>query len=212
MARKPGQRLLSGQTGSLVNEEGSTMVWQENAQVGEFRLRARQFHGAASDSWLAEAVGTGDPVRLAGMELPPHLEPLRDQVVAAVRSSQEQSGRLKEIGVVPGTLQVREKALLTVTPLPPGAALREKLASGELETVAARLAVAAALANVVAAAHERGLTHGFLTPESVYVTSEGAVNVVEFGVHAPGVGSVWPPPGDHTPYWPVNNTIAADPV
>src|SRR5881296_2375911 len=66
-----------------VNEEGSSMVWQENAQVGEFRLRARQFHGAASDSWLAESVGTGDAVRLASMELPPHLEPLREQVVAA---------------------------------------------------------------------------------------------------------------------------------
>jgi hypothetical protein len=188
------------------------MVWQENAQVGEFRLRARQFHGAASDSWLAESVGTGDPVRLAGMELPPHLEPLRDQVVAAVRSSLEQSGRLKEIGVVPGTLQVREKALLTVTPLPPGITLREKMAKGDLETVASRLAVAAALANVVAAAHERGLTHGFLTPECVYVTNEGTVNVVEFGVHAPGVGSVWPPPGDNTPYWPLNSAIAADPV
>ena len=108
------------------------MVWHEDAQVGEFRLRERQFHGAASDSWLAESVGTGDPVRLAGMELPPHLEPLRDQVVAAVRSSLEQSGRLKEIGVVPGTLQVREKALLTVTPLPPGTTVEVRLGSSRV--------------------------------------------------------------------------------
>jgi hypothetical protein len=187
------------------------MVWRENAQVGEFRLRERQFHGAASDSWLAET-GSGDPVRLAGMELPPHLEPLRDQVVAAIRSSLEQSGRLRDIGVVPGTLQVREKELMTVTPLPPGVTLREKLDRGELEGIGARLAVAAALANVVAAAHERGLTHGFLTPESVYVTPEGGVNVVEFGVHAPGVGSVWPAPRDDTPYWPGSSAVAADPV
>src|SRR4051794_22019039 len=188
------------------------MVWHENTQVGEFRLRERQFHGAASDSWLAESVGTGDQVRLAGMELPPHLEPLRDQVVAAIRSSLEQSGRLRDIGVVPGTLQIREKELVTVTPLPPGTPLREKREKGELDAIGARLAVAAALANVVAAAHERGLTHGFLTPESVYVTPEGGVNVVEFGVHAPGVGSVWPSPGDETPYWPANPAIAADPV
>src|SRR5438132_10171311 len=78
------QEIIARADRQSVDEEGSTMVWQENAQVGEFRLRARQFHGAASDSWLAESVGTGDPVRLAGMELPPHLEPLRDQVVAAV--------------------------------------------------------------------------------------------------------------------------------
>jgi hypothetical protein len=38
------------------------------------------------------------------------------------------------------------------------------------------------------------------------------VNVVEFGVHAPGVGSVWPSPGDDTPYWPGNAAIAADSV
>src|SRR5437588_8473928 len=188
------------------------MVWHENTEVGEFRLRERQFHGAASDSWLAESIGTGDAVRLASMELPPHLEPLREQVVAAIRSSLEQSGRLREIGVVPGTLQVREKSLLTVTPVPPGATLREKLAKGELKEIGARLAVAAALANVVAAAHERGLTHGFLTPESVYVTPEGGVSVVEFGIHAPGVGSVWPSPGDETPYWPAKPAIAADSV
>lgn len=188
------------------------MVWQENTRVGEYRLRERQFHGAASDSWLAETVDTGDTVRLSNMELPPHLEPLREQVVAAIRSSLEQSGRLREIGVVPGTLQVREKSLVTVTPLPPGMTLREKLAQGELKEIGARLAIAAALANVVAAAHERGLTHGFLTPESVYVTPESGVNVVEFGVHAPGVGSVWPSPGEATPYWPANAAIAADPV
>src|SRR2546423_15369391 len=100
------------------------MVWHENTEVGEFRLRERQFHGAASDSWLAESIGTGDAVRLASMELPPHLEPLREQVVAAIRSSLEQPGRLREIGVVPGTPQVRERDVLTVTPLPPAGNLR----------------------------------------------------------------------------------------
>ena len=44
------------------------------------------------------------------------------------------------------------------------------------------------------------------------MTPEGGVNVVEFGVHAPGVGSVWPSPGEATPYWPANSAIAADPV
>ena len=110
------------------------MVWHENTQVGEFRLRERQFHGAASDSWLAETVGTGDTVRLATMDLPPHLEPLREQVVAAIRASLEQSDRLRDIGVVPGTLQVRETSLMTVTLLPPGLTLREKLAKGLIRT------------------------------------------------------------------------------
>jgi hypothetical protein len=36
--------------------------------------------------------------------------------------------------------------------------------------------------------------------------------VVEFGIHAPGVGSVWPSPGEETAYWPKNPGIAADPV
>src|SRR5260370_32127723 len=102
--------------GSIGNGEGRVMVWHENTQVGEFRLRERQFHGAARDSWLAETVGTGDAVRLASMELPPHLEPLREQAVAPIRSSLAQFCRLRKIGVVPRALHVRAEELLTLAP------------------------------------------------------------------------------------------------
>jgi hypothetical protein len=84
------------------------MSWSENARVGEFRLRERQFRGSASSSWLAEALTTGDSVRLANLDVPPALEGMREPIVRAIREALERSDRLREVGVVPGTLQVRE--------------------------------------------------------------------------------------------------------
>jgi serine/threonine protein kinase len=188
------------------------MTWSENAQVGEYRLRERQFRGTSSASWLAETVTTGDSVRLASLEVPPSLETMREPIVNAVRESLERGDRLRDIGVVPGTLQIRERTLLTVTPCPDGPTLRQKIESGWPEGLGLRLAVAASLANIVACAHEHQLTHGFLTPESIFVTPEGRAQVVEFGVHAPGIGSVWPGPAEGSPYWPKDPRLAADPV
>jgi serine/threonine protein kinase len=188
------------------------MTWSENTQVGEYRLREEQFRGTSSASWLAETVATGDSVRLANLEVPPSLETMREPIVNAVQQSLERCDRLRDIGVVPGTLQIRERTLLTVTPCPDGPTLRQKLESGWPEGLGMRLAVAASLANIVACAHEHQLTHGFLTPESVYVTPEGRAQVVEFGVHAPGIGSVWPGPAEGSPYWPKTPRLAADPI
>lgn len=188
------------------------MTWSENTRVGEFRLRERQFRGPTSSSWLAEAVTTGDPVRLASLEVPPSLEGMRESIVNAIRQALERGDRLREVGVVPGTLQVRERALTMVTPCPNGPTLREKMRTHWPEGLPLQLAVAASLANVVACAHEHDLTHGFLTPENVFLTPEGRVQVVEWGVHAPGIGSVWPGPAEGSPYWPRDPQIAADPV
>jgi serine/threonine protein kinase len=187
------------------------MSWSENARVGEFRLRERQFRGSASSSWLAEATTTGDAVRLANLDVPPSLEGMREPIVRAIREALERSDRLREVGVVPGTLQVRERTVTMVTPCPDGPTLREKMRSRWPEGLPLQLAVAAALANVVACAHEHDLNHGFLTPENIYVTPEGRVQVVEWGVHAPGIGSVWPGPQEGSAYWPRDPQVAADP-
>ena len=187
------------------------MSWSENARVGEFRLRERQFRGSASSSWLAEAMTTGDAVRLANLDVPPSLEGMREPIVRAIREALERSDRLREVGVVPGTLQVRERTVTMVTPCPEGPTLREKMRSRWPEGLPMQLAVAASLANVVACAHEHDLTHGFLTPENIYLTPEGRVQVVEWGVHAPGIGSVWPGPQEGSAYWPRDPQVAADP-
>jgi serine/threonine protein kinase len=186
-------------------------MWSENARVGEFRLRERQFRGSASSSWLAEALTTGDSVRLANLDVPPALEGMREPILRAIREALERGDRLRDVGVVPGTLQVRERTLTMVTPCPDGPTLREKIRSRWPEGLPLQLAVAGSLANVVACAHEHDLNHGFLTPENIYLTPEGRVQVVEWGVHAPGIGSVWPGPQEGSDYWPRDPQVAADP-
>jgi hypothetical protein len=190
------------------------MTWTENVQIGDYRLRERQFRGTASASWLAEVVATGDLVRLASLEVPSSLETMREPIVNAIRQALEQGDRLRDVGLVPGTLQTQNGTVLTVTPCPDGPTLRQKIdakRSGRGEGLEAELVIAAAIANVIACSHEHQLAHGFLTPEQIFITPDGRAQVLEFGIHAPAIGSVWPGPTDGSPYWPKSARIAADP-
>jgi len=68
-----------------------------------------------------------------------------------------------------------------VTELLHGATLREQLASGAMK---ARAAVELALqaANGLAAAHARGLVHRDLKPENLFVTRDGGMKILDFGL------------------------------
>src|SRR5262249_57487025 len=62
-----------------------------------------------------------------------------------------------------------------------GETLREKLAAGALP---ARKTVeyAAQIAQGLAAAHEKGIVHRDLKPENLFVTKEGRVKILDFGL------------------------------
>ncbi|MGO9064285.1 MAG: protein kinase domain-containing protein [Myxococcaceae bacterium] len=68
-----------------------------------------------------------------------------------------------------------------VTELLQGDSLRERLAKGPIP-VALALDWAAQISHGLAAAHERGIVHRDLKPENVFITREGTVKVIDFGI------------------------------
>jgi eukaryotic-like serine/threonine-protein kinase len=68
-----------------------------------------------------------------------------------------------------------------VTELLQGESLRERLARGQIPLPAA-LEWAAQMAQGLAAAHERGIVHRDLKPENVFITKDGHVKLIDFGI------------------------------
>jgi Tol biopolymer transport system component len=79
-----------------------------------------------------------------------------------------------------------------VTELLDGQTLRERLEDGRLP---ARKAIdyAVQIANGLAAAHEKGIVHRDLKPENLFVTKDGRVKILDFGL-----AKVTAPPSDET--------------
>jgi serine/threonine-protein kinase len=71
--------------------------------------------------------------------------------------------------------------LYAVMELLEGATLRERLDQSELD-VARALDWAHQIAQGLAAAHERGITHRDLKPENIFITRDGVVKILDFGL------------------------------
>jgi Tol biopolymer transport system component len=83
-----------------------------------------------------------------------------------------------DTGTVDGTLFV-------VMELLEGGTLRARLDEGGLP-VRKAIEIAAAIARGLAAAHDRGLVHRDLKPENVFLTADGQVKILDFGLARPG--------------------------
>ncbi|MGZ4809014.1 MAG: protein kinase domain-containing protein [Thermoanaerobaculia bacterium] len=69
----------------------------------------------------------------------------------------------------------------TVTELLEGETLRERLKRGKL-AIPAALEIADAVAAGLCAAHDRGIVHRDLKPENVFITKDGAIKILDFGL------------------------------
>ena len=78
-----------------------------------------------------------------------------------------------------------------VTELLQGESLRARLARGPLPWRDA-VDVAIAAANGLAAAHARGIVHRDLKPENVFLTSDGQLKVLDFGLARTDAARLWP--------------------
>jgi eukaryotic-like serine/threonine-protein kinase len=86
-----------------------------------------------------------------------------------------------ETGAPSGAAGSASESPFIVSELLEGATLRERLASGALRE---RKAVdyAIQIARGLAAAHERGIVHRDLKPENLFVTNDGRVKILDFGL------------------------------
>src|SRR5688572_21856410 len=76
---------------------------------------------------------------------------------------------------------VHEEIAYAVTELLVGATLRDRLADGALP-LRKVLHVGAEIAAGLAAAHDKGIVHRDLKPENVFVTTDGHVKILDFGL------------------------------
>ncbi len=73
------------------------------------------------------------------------------------------------------------EVIYSVTELLEGATLRARLAGGVIEP-AQTAELGAALAEGLAAAHAKGITHRDLKPENIFLTTDGRVKLLDFGL------------------------------
>ena len=93
-----------------------------------------------------------------------------------------------------------------VTELLEGATLREKLESGPM-SVRKALEYALQIARGLAAAHDRGVVHRDVKPDNVFVTSDGVLKILDFGLakaQDPDGGRVFRPGGTAGPEGPAS--------
>ncbi len=155
MAMTPGARLGPYEILSPIGAGGMGEV---------YRARDTRLKRDVAIKVLPESVAT-DPARLARFER-------EAQAVAALSHSNILS--IFDFG--------KEGAVVyTVTELLDGETLRSRLEAGPIE---ARRAVdfGVQIAKGLAAAHEKGIVHRDLKPENVFVTRDGGIKILDFGL------------------------------
>jgi serine/threonine protein kinase len=171
------RRLLGG--GPWWSEDGRT--GRDDRWLGDrYRLGAPLGTGGMGEVWAAEDVVLGRPVavKLLGGALAGDgqaAERLRREARAAARLDHPGIARVLDLGEQAGRPYL-------VMELLEGESLAARLArTGPLDPAEAA-AVAAAVADALDAAHRAGVVHRDVKPGNVFLTGDGQVKVLDFGI------------------------------
>jgi formylglycine-generating enzyme required for sulfatase activity/dienelactone hydrolase len=147
--------------------------------IGSYAIERRLGSGGAGEVWRArdERIGRAVAIKLllphpgrgAG-----HLPTLHDEARAAGTLNHPNIVTVYDVGWHGG-------APYLVTECLEGESLRARLGGGALPLDAA-LDIARQIAMGLAAAHRRGIVHGDLKPENVFVCGDGRVKILDFGL------------------------------
>ena len=152
---------------------------QPGHRIGAYALVEELGAGGMGVVWRAHDSRLGRDVALK--ILPPHLA---EHPTALVRFEREARGlaSLSHPGIV-SIFDLGEEGNLRylVTELLSGEALRGALRKGPLPWRRAA-EIGATIAEALAAAHAKGIIHRDLKPENVFLTSEGRVKILDFGL------------------------------
>jgi eukaryotic-like serine/threonine-protein kinase len=155
------------------------MEIETGARIGPYRITGRLGVGGMGEVWRArdERLGRDVAIKVLPAGLAADAERLarferEAQVLAALNHP--------NIGAIYGMEDVGDTRAL-VLELVEGPTLADRIEQGPLPRAEA-LAIAAQIADALAAAHDRGIVHRDLKPANVKVRSDGAVKVLDFGL------------------------------
>jgi Tol biopolymer transport system component len=109
-----------------------------------------------------------------GFDDPTRLRRFEQEALAVARLAHPNIVAVHDIGTADGSPYI-------VTELLEGATLREKM-NGRPLVMRKAVEIATHIAHGLAAAHERGIVHRDVKPENVFVTREGHVKILDFGI------------------------------
>jgi eukaryotic-like serine/threonine-protein kinase len=147
--------------------------------VGHYRILEKIGAGAMGEVFRARDERLGREVALklirpASSDNPDHLRRFELEARAAAALNHPNILAIYDVGFEGATPYI-------VSELLQGATLRQRLASGSIP-VSAATDYALQIAHGLTAAHERHIVHRDLKPENLFLTDEGRVKILDFGV------------------------------
>ena len=169
-------------TGLLAELDPTTLLLEPGTRLGPYVIVAQLGAGGMGQVYRARDTRLDRDVAIKIVA--PHLQ--RD---ATSRQRLEREARVIASLTHPNILAIfdigdHDGVLYVVTELLTGRTLREMLQSGRLEEHAV-VDIGAQVARGLGAAHSRHVVHRDLKPENLFVTQEGVVKILDFGLAKP---------------------------